>query len=526
MNTNDKLPADHADDIIAALRAELAAIINENKSLTRSLTTVKLERDHYKDQLTARLRALFAAKSEARRDAKQADLFFNEAEALSEPRQNDDRVDVPAHRKHKPGRKPLDEHLARQIVRHELPESERFCPHDNSPLKEMGVEISEQLDIEPAVLKVIQHQRVKYACPCCAQGVKQAAAPPQLIPKSLYTANALAWIVISKYQDAVPLYRQATMLSRFGGDVARNTLATLVVRVGEAVQPLINLMHEKLREAPVIHMDETVVQVLKESGKAAQSKSYMWLQRTDSGPPIVLFTYSPSRSGKTALDLLDGARGALITDGYEAYTSVAQARGLTHLACWAHARRKFIEAEENLPKNERGKQHPATLMLRHIAELYRIESDANTQQLNTAQRQQLRQEKSRLVLHNIEQQMHADATNTVPNSMYGKALHYLNGQWQKLNRFIDNGLYPLDNNAAENAIRPFVLGRKNWLFSDTVNGATASANLYSLIGTAKANDIEPYHYLAHLFAELPKAQTLENIEALLPWNVNMLHIHR
>jgi transposase len=528
MTSNQNLPPANAAELIAALRAELDAKEKHATeqdhniaTLTKSLKTALLERDHYKVQLEARLRALYSAKSEARKDPKQTALLFNEAEALSETTPDDDKVNVAAHRKHKPGRKPLDEHLPREIVRHELAEDERRCPHDNTVMTEIGVDISEQLDIEPATLKVIQHQRVKYACPCCAEGVKQAPAAQQLIPKSLFTANALAWIIISKYQDAVPLYRQATILNRFGGDIARNTLATVVVRCGEAVQAIINLMRDRLMDAAVIHMDETVVQVLKENGRAAQNKSYMWLQRSDNGPPIILFTYAPSRSGKTALDLLDGASGALMSDGYEAYDKAADVRGLVHLACWAHARRKFIEAEDALPKIERGNNHPATQMIKHIAHLYRTEREATENQLTTEQRQHYRHTQNKPVLEQIKTQMERDAAITLPSSLYGKALHYLSGQWIKLNRFIENGDYPLDNNAAENAIRPFVIGRKNWLFSDTVGGAKASANLYSLIGTAKANGLEPYQYLAHLFRELPKTNKVEQLEQLLPWSVQL-----
>jgi hypothetical protein len=178
--------------------------------------------------------------------------------------------------------------------------------------------------------------------------VKTAPAPKLLLPKSLLTSDAMAWVVVSKYADALPLYRQTVLLSRFGGELARNTLAVSVVRVGGAAQPLINLMHERVWESPVVHADETELQVLKEKGRPAQRKSYLWVLSSDSGPPVRLFTYAPSRSAQTAADLLDEASGALVSDGYEAYDRVASLKGLVHLGCWVHARRRFVEAEAAL----------------------------------------------------------------------------------------------------------------------------------------------------------------------------------
>lgn len=499
---------------IAQMRAMLSSLQSE-------LKTTQIERDYFKAKFHAQVQQLFAARSEARHNAQQKDLFLNEAELLAEPvvAAKPETVNVAAHQKAKPGRKPLDPNLPREIVRIELPEHERVCSHDKTPLKEMGVEVSEQLDIVPAQIKVIRTERVKYACPCCEQNVKTATAPKQLIQKGLFTPNAIAWIVVSKYQDALPLYRQATMLNRVGGDVARNTLATLCVRVGEAVQPIINLLQDHWLNATIKHIDETVVQVLKENGKAAQSKSYFWLRACDDGPPVRLFTYAPTRGGNTALELTEGARGALMSDGYDAYNKAAALRQLTHLGCWVHARRYFIKAEEALPKTERGKNHPTTRMIKLIGKLYAIEQEGNEKQLKPEQRTTLRQEKSVAIIEDIEKLKNELIANTAPKSVLGEALIYLHNQWHKLIRFTDNGAWPLDNNIAENAIRPFVIGRKNWLFSDTVNGANASANLYTLIETAKANGIEPYHYLAHLFHELPKAETVVAIEALLPWNV-------
>ena len=501
-------------------------------ALQLELKRTQLERDHYKLQLSARIRALYAAKSEAHA-AQQPDLFFNEAEAqASASPEKSKTVHVPAHTKKKPGHKPLDAAMPREIIRYELPQAQRLCAHDGSVLVEIGVDISEQLDIEPARVRVIQHQRVKYACPCCDNAMKTAPAPKKLIDKGLLTENSLAWVVTAKYQDALPLYRQANLLNRFGGDIKRHTLANNVVQVGKAVQPLINLLRDHLQDASLVYGDETTLQVLKENGRRAQQQSYLWVQCADADPPIRLFTYAPSRNAATARDLYEGMHGALMSDGYEVYAQIAHQQHLVHLACWAHARRKFIEAHNALPVHARTPEHPATQMLRLISELYAVEKDAREQAQDKKGEQrhaiilQARRAHSVAIIDRIQAHLLAHLHSTAPQPPLGKALHYLHGQWPKLIRFLDDGRYPLDNNLAENAIRPFVIGRKNWLFSDSVHGAKASANLYSLIETAKANGLEPYYYLAHLFRELPNATTLSNIEALLPWHVQLPSVNR
>ena len=304
---------------------EFNALIAERDTLRGELRVVTVERDLLQERIKAYLHQLFAARSEAR-GTDQRDMFLNEAEALAPTAETpvaqegepDDGIDVAGHTRKKRGRKPLDPALPREVIRHELPEAERICGHDGTALVEIGVEISEQLDIIPQQVRVIQHQRVKYACPCCDQGIKVTTAPARIIPKGLLTEEALAWVVTSKYQDSLPLYRQAALLGRFGGDLSRNTLAASVVRVGQAVQPIINLLRDHLLDADLVFGDETVIQVLKESGRVAQTKSYLWAQMSGSGPPVRLFGYAPGRGGTHAADLYAGIRqgAALMTDGY------------------------------------------------------------------------------------------------------------------------------------------------------------------------------------------------------------------
>ncbi|MCC6662303.1 MAG: IS66 family transposase [Polyangiaceae bacterium] len=505
-----------------ALRGERQARTQELETVSGELRIARVERDLLKERVAALMRRFYGAQSEARGKADRQQDLFNEAEALAAAAAlavESKKVAVPAHERTRGGRKPLDAALPREVIRHELPEAERACPHDGSLLREIGVEVSEQLDIVPAKIRVIRHERVKYACPCCDEGVRTAPGPVKLLPKGLLSEGALAWVITAKYQDSLPLYRQAAILERLGGELSRATLASSVVRAGEAVQPMVNLLRDELLEADLILGDETELQVLKEPGRAAQTRSYLWAQMSGAGPPIRLFSYRDSRSAKTALELYQGAKGALLTDGYEVYASVAHANGLTHLGCWAHARRRFVEAEAALPKNARGPEQPATQFIAAIGALYGVEKEARDK--SASERTALRGEKSRPALDRIEQLLLAHRHSVLPQSLLGRALHYLEAEWPKLARFVEDGRYPIDNNACENAIRPFVVGRRNWLFADSVGGAQASANLYSLIETAKANGVDAYQYLRALFAALPKATRLEDYEALLPWRIEL-----
>ena len=455
----------------------------------------------------------FGASSE-QQDSLQAHLFdeldAQSAAALAEA--SDEVVASASRQKHKTARIPAE--LPREEIIHDLPEAEKICPHDGTALICIGEECSEQLDIVPAQIKVLRHLRKKYACPCCEQYVITAAKPKQPIEKSMAAPGLLATIVTQKYVDALPLYRQSEIFKRIGIVLDRSTLANWMLRCGELVQPLLNLLHERLVEQPVLHMDETRVQVLNEPDRPAQSQSYMWLLRSTGEQPAVLFHYAPSRSGEVAKHLLDGFAGALMVDGYDGYHAVCAAQGLTRLGCWAHARRKFIEAQKAQAKHKTGKADQA---LAWIQALYRIEQLAKDRPHE--ERLLLRQSQAQTVIDKMRLWLEKSIPHTPPQTALGKALFYLQHQWPHLVRYLDDGRYPIDNNPAENAIRPFVIGRKNWLFSSSQNGAKASANLYSLIETAKANGLEPSAYLKRVFTELPNAQTVEHVEALLPWNV-------
>jgi hypothetical protein len=287
------------------------------------------------------------------------------------------------------------------------------------------------------------------------------------------------------------------------------------------VQPLINLLRDYLLAYDIIQMDETTVQVLKEPGKSAQSKSYLWLQR--GGPPdepVTLFDYDPTRNQTVPRALLEGFAGYLQTDGYSGYNGVVAAGELKQLGCMAHARRNFSDAVKGQGKNKRvGKAQQG---LTWIQKLYRIEKVARTKEMLPEERKLYRQQHAAPILEKMRTWLDASLPNVPPGTLTGKALNYLNNEWPKLVRYLEDGRLEIDNNLAENAIRPFVIGRKNWLFSDSVKGVKASANLYSLIETAKANKLEPYQYLREVFTRLPQADTVEDIENLLPWSLKKI----
>jgi transposase len=453
--------------------------------------------------------------------------IFNEAErevaeAASREREQD-AIQVPAHTRRKGGRRPLPESLPCIEVVHDLPEAEKVCARDGTRLVEIGREESEQLEIIPAQLRRVRHIRPKYGCPTCKQGVKVAPVPPQPIPRSIASPALLAHVVTQKFVDGMPLYRQEVALQRIGVELPRSTLASWMVKVGRLSQPLINLLHEDILATGFVQADETRFQVLKEPGRKATSLSYLWVLRAGGRDrPAVVYHYDPSREGEVAERLLEGFQGYLQTDGYSGYDSLGASEGIVHVGCFAHARRKFHEAWKaqggGKKKAKRGKGSKAAQGFEWFRTLYRIERDLRD--LTPEQRYRVRLERTKPVLDQMREWLEDSRGTVPPESLTGKAMTYLHHQWPKLERVLEDGRLPLDTNDVENSIRPFVLGRKAWLFADTVAGAEASANLYSLVETAKANGIEPFAYLRFLFERLPAAECLEDFEALLPYRVD------
>lgn len=437
-----------------------------------------------------------------------------DAEDSADP-SKDSKQKIGEYERRAPGRKPLPKELPRIEVHLEISEADRTCSVHGCAMKEMGTETSEQLDVIPAVVRVIENIRHKYCCPQCDGNIKIAPLKPQLLPKSIATPGLLAHIAVCKYEDGLPLYRQEDILNRSGVELSRATLARWMMICGKSLTPLLNLMRDQALECGYLQCDETTIQVLKEADRQADSKSYMWVMASAaSDKKVVLFDYRASRSGKTAQQLLAGFQGYLQTDGYAGYNQIGSQDGITHIGCWAHVRRKFYEAVKAAPKNH--KDGISVEALAYIRMLYKIEEKYG--HLSAAEKARERQSRAGPILEKIKKLIDGNIAHVPPQSATGKALHYAMSEWPKLVRYISDGQLRIDNNFIENKIRPFCIGRKNWLFADTPAGADASAALYSIIITAKANGLDAYTYLRYLFEKLPAATTLSDYDALLPWN--------
>jgi transposase len=467
---------------------------------------------------------LFRRSSEKRpveEDPRQLHLF-NEAEVSAEEKPVTEEIEVPAHTRKKPKRKPLPEHLPRVEVIHDIAEEEKICAC-GATLSRIGEEVSEKLDIIPARVQVIRTIRPKYACKGCegveSEGgaVRIAEPPPEMIPKGIATAGTLAYVATAKYADGTPLYRLSKILERYGIEIPRSTMASWMVMVADRCRLIMEMLQRQLKSGALINCDETPVQVLNEPGRANTTDSYMWVFRGgDPEKPVVFFHYAPTRSGDVPREILEGYQGYLQTDAFSAYDQFDRPGSrILLVGCMAHVRRYFVKVIDARGKGAK-KTGSAEVALEYIRKLYTIEKVARERKLTPDEIRALRKKEAEPILREFKAWMEGRLPQTPPKGLLGKALSYALNHWHKLIRYLEDGRIPIDNNMAENAIRPFVVGRKNWLFNGHPNGAKASATLYSLIETAKACGLEPYQYLRYLFERLPFARSEEVHLALLP----------
>jgi len=463
--------------------------------------------------------------------------LFDEAEEVFEQEAKEKEIIIPSYKRKKSGRKPLPKDLPRVDVVHDLEEEEKVCACGCIKTR-IGQEVSEKLDIIPSKFQVIRNIRYKYACKNC-EGVESeegavaiAPLPPQIIPQGIATPGLLAHIITSKFVDSLPFYRQEKMFERIGVELTRASMANWAIQVAEQSKPLVELLENAIRSGPLINMDETTVQVLKEPDRANTTKSYMWVFRGGTRDhPLILYQYRPTRSGEVPKNFIGDYQGYVQTDGYIGYDFLKEKQGIIHVGCWAHSRRKFVEALNARKSNKsasKQKVGSAEIAINYIRKLYAIEKYADENDYTDEQRYNLRQEKTKPLLDDFKQWLDKKGLQTPPKGLLGKAVNYTLGQWDSLIRYIDKGWLRPDNNLLENNIRPFVVGRKNWLFSGHPRGAEASATLYSLVITAKENGLEPYHYLRFVFEKLPFANAQEDYRKLLPQNVDreLLRIHK
>lgn len=470
-------------------------------------------------RLRLQVTQLYAAKSEKwKPDERQGKLLFNELEILLEQlklEQSDSlagetaaatephkRIDRQNHnvKSKTAGRKPLPEKLPRVVTC--LDDEADLAKLEAGELAKIGEDVSERLCVKPRmyyVEKVVRSRFVQVSG--STKNVTTAAVPFRVIPKSIASPSLLASIFTAKFCDSLPFYRQVNILAREGIDISRATLARWAIQGSEILKPLQELINEKIMASPVMHMDETTVRILHDSDQAKiNGKSWLWCQtasiRPDdpAGQPLRFyrFTCDLHRSKNVAHTLLAGYHGTLVSDAYASYIEPVRVNGITHAGCMAHVRRKY----HDVIKTESGNQQAATA-LGYIKALYAVErkyASASLEQLHAA-----RKEKSKLILGQLLDWINKQKSLALPQGLLGKAIDYTLNCWPRLLVYLDDPRVPIDNAQAENAIRPFAVGRRNWLFCDQVKGAEASALIYSIITTANANAVEPMHYLHFIF---------------------------
>jgi transposase len=537
-----------SEEQIRLLRAEAQRLkqIEQAYERLKSEHQQTIERKVLLEEEVRWLKAQYYGRSTQSTDAAEENpdqrMLFNEAEVLAAieaadeaHRQRTTKID--AHERKRSadcGRKAIPEYFPRIEIEHDLAPEQKLCtkcavPH---PLTRIGEETRECYRFEPPKISVEKHIRLIYVCEERHEAPITAPAPPVILPKSMASPSLLAHVIKSKFDLGLPLYRVSRDLQRYRMDVGPGTLGTWVNTVGgEKIVPLINLMGEELLAAAFMHIDETPLQVLR-SDKAVGAEHYIVVRA--GGPPgrrIILYDYIASRTTAALKQLFVGPdgpyQGKFISDGLERYDDIATQLKLLHCGCLQHCRTMFFKARKvsQLPSS---RTLANAAMVDYIRPVYQVEERIKALREEYAVRgavlpleavRALRQEKSKPILEKFKAWVDELLPGTPPNSALGKALGYTSRQWPKLVRHLDHAEMPVDNNYVERQIKSYATGRKAWLFAYDAAGAQASANLYSLVMTCRANEIEPYAYLNHLFEHLPAASIVEQVEALLPWNL-------
>lgn len=488
----------------------------------------------YQEQLRLKAYQKFGRSSEKKPEGQLELSLFNEAETEVKHTEIEEEI-LEKNNSEKPIRKKrvsLNPNLPTETVTHSLPPMERACSDCGNGLHVMKTEIRREIEIIPAQVKVIQHEREIYACRTCEREaihppIISAPMPNPVIPKSMASPSAVAHILTQKYMAGLPLYRLEEQLRQAGIHLSRQTLSNWVIQSANRwIEPLYKKMMAYVLDQPVLHADETTLQVLREDGRDASSKSYMWLYCTGgTSSPCALYDYQTTRSSKHPQRILQGFKGIIHTDGYAGYNNLA---GVTLSGCWAHLRRKFVEAQKAAPPSKEGRRTFTDEAIDRIGAIYKIEKEITSLEetagvKDTDLRQRIRQEKSFPLVEAFFAWLKKERPLVVPKSGLGQAITYALNQEKKMLVPFSDGRLDLDNNRAERFIKPFVIGRKNWLFSNTPKGAQASAMIYSLIVTAKVNGLDVYHYLVHLFETLPNCNLEDDkqLQHLLPWSADL-----
>jgi len=463
------------------------------------------------EELCLNKNRLYSSSSE--KNILQSDLFDEAGIELPDEikEQLDDEIEIKSHtRKKHPVRRSLPKDLPREVIVHDISDTEKTCGC-GSHLVRIGEEITEQLKYIPAQLSVVQHVRPKYACKPCQETVKIAPMPILFLPKCIATPELVAYTIIAKYCDHLPLYRQESIWNRLEIDLPRSSLCGWILKTAELCEPLVKLLQKLIIHYDYAQADETTVQVLDEIGRANTTKSYMWCYRGGGETICIVYEYQPTRAGYHAAQFLDGFKGYLQSDAYSGYNFANKNDDIIRIGCLAHARRKFADIVKVTKSN--GLSHEA---IKYFRALYKIESRARENNLSAQARYRLRQEKSQPILISFKAWLDTHLTKTPEQSKIGGAIRYTLSNWEALTNFLKDGRIEIDNNLLENAIRPFALGRKNWMFAGSPSGAKAGSIFYSLIETCKANNVEPYKYFCTMLHRIRLCKSEDDYRALLP----------
>jgi transposase len=507
---------------IEALRALVMAKHSESMEQHKELTSTTHEIEHLKLVIEKYRRMIFGRKSEKLTgQLEQLEFRLEEletAQAAEEAAQATTEATPPSSTqatkksRPRPARKPLPEHLPREVVTH-LPAHD-CCPDCGGALRKFGEDVSEQLERIPATYKVIRHVRPKFACAGCER-VVEAPAPARPIERGLPGPGLLAHVLVSKYADHQPLYRQSDIYAREGIDLDRSTLAGWVGAASELLTPLVEEIRKHVVAGSKIHADDTPVPVLA-PGNGKTKTGRLWTYVRDDRPagystaPAVWFTYSEDRKGEHPRQHLKDFKGALQADAYAGFHHIYGDGAIYEVSCWAHSRRKFhdIHVAHASPTT--------TEAIARIGALYAIEEEIRGKPAEL--RCSIRQARARPLLDDLRHWMEKTLRSLSAKSETAAAIRYALSRWRALTRYVDDGLLEIDNNAAERSLRSVVMGRKNYLFMGSDSGGERAASLYSLIGTAKLNGLDPAFYLRTVLATIAE-HPINRIQELLPWNV-------